>query len=47
MTLAGKTTGPTSDGFGKEYEASFFAARLVQVFPQGNCKSDLIYNEIK
>ncbi|MEA1949314.1 MAG: Gmad2 immunoglobulin-like domain-containing protein [Thermodesulfobacteriota bacterium] len=43
MTLAGKTVGPPSDGFGAEYEASFFAAQLVQVFPQGNCKSDLIY----
>jgi len=43
MTLAGKTAGPPSDGFGAEYEASFFAAQLVQVFPQGNCKSDLIY----
>ncbi len=43
MTLAGKTAGPTPDGFGAEYEASFFASQLVQVFPQGNCKSDLIY----
>ena len=43
MTLVVKTTTPPSDGFGAEYEASFFAAQLVQVFPQGNCKSDLIY----
>ena len=43
MTLAGKTAGPTPDGFGAEYEASFFVSQLVQVFPQGNCKSDLIY----
>ena len=43
MTLAGKTTGPPSDGFGSDYEASFSAMQLVQVFPQGNCKSDLIY----
>ena len=43
MTLAGKTAGPTPEGFGAEYEASFFASQLVQVFPQGNCKSDLIY----
>ncbi|MDX2511739.1 MAG: hypothetical protein QNK25_06785, partial [Desulfobacterales bacterium] len=43
MTLAGKIAGPPSDGFGADYEASFFAAQLVQVFPQGNCKSDLIY----
>jgi hypothetical protein len=47
MTIAGKTTGPTSDGFGAEYEASFFAARIVQVFSQGNCKNNLIYDEIK
>jgi len=45
MTLAGKTTGFTPEGFGAEYEASFFASQLVQVFPQGNCKSDLIYVE--
>jgi len=43
MTLAGKTAGPTPEGFGAEYEASFFASQLVQVFPQGNCESDLIY----
>jgi hypothetical protein len=43
MTLAGKTTSPPSDGFGSDYDASFSAIQLVQVFPQGNCKSDLIY----
>jgi len=43
MTLSGKTEGPPSDGFGVEYEASFFAEQLVQMFPQGNCKSNLIY----
>jgi len=43
MTLAGKTAGPPSDGFGADYKASFLAGQLVQVFPQGNCKSDLIY----
>lgn len=45
MTLAGKTTGFTPEGFGAEYEASFFASQQVHVFPQGNCKSDLIYVE--
>jgi hypothetical protein len=43
MTLAGKTTGPPTDGFGSDYESSFSATQLVQVFPRGNCKSDLIY----
>ena len=45
MTLTGKTTGFTPEGFGAEYEASFFASQLVHVFPQGNCMSDLIYVE--
>jgi len=43
MTLVGKIAKPPTNGFGADYEASFFAAQLVQVFPQGNCKSDLIY----
>jgi hypothetical protein len=45
MTLAGKTAEPVPDGFGAGYEGSFVASRLVRVFPQGNCKSDLIYVE--
>jgi hypothetical protein len=45
MTLAGKIAKPPTAGFGADYEASFFAAQLVKVFPQGNCKSDLIYVE--
>ena len=45
MTLAGKIAKPPANGFGADYEASFFAAQLVRVFPQGNCKSDLIYVE--
>jgi hypothetical protein len=43
MTLVGKTAGPVSDGFGVDYEASFFTTQLVKVFPKGNCKGDLIY----
>jgi hypothetical protein len=46
MTLSGKIVGPPSDGFGADYEASFFSTQLVQVFPQGNCKSDLIYVDL-
>jgi hypothetical protein len=45
VTLAGKIVNPPTDGFGAEYEASFFASQLVHMFPQGNCKSDLIYME--
>ncbi len=45
VTLAGKIVKPPTDGFGAGYEASFFASQLVQMFPQGNCKSDLIYVE--
>jgi hypothetical protein len=43
MTLAGKVTGPPADGFGADYKGAFWAAQLVQAFPQGNCKSELIY----
>lgn len=43
MTLVGKTAGPVSDGFGADYDGSFFATQLICVFPQGNCKSDMIY----
>ena len=43
MTLAGKTAKPVSEGFGADYEASFLTTQLVQVFPKGNCKGDLIY----
>jgi hypothetical protein len=45
MTLAGRSGKPSADGFGADYEGAFLATRLVQVFPQGNCKSDLIYME--
>ncbi len=43
MTLAGKIVDPPSDGFGADYEEAFLATRLLQVFPQGNCKDELIY----
>ena len=45
MTLGGKFARPPTDGFGADYEGAFYATQLVQVFPQGNCKSDLIYVE--
>ena len=43
MTLAGRIERPPAEGFGANCEESFFATRLVHIFPQGNCKSDLIY----
>lgn len=43
MTLAGKKSASPSEGFGADYGASFFVTQLVQVFPQGNCKSNLIF----
>jgi hypothetical protein len=45
VTLAGKVVKPPADGFGAGYDASFLVEKLVQVFPQGNCKSDWIYVE--
>lgn len=42
MSLAGNFKAPPSDGFGAEYSAAFFATRLVQVWPAGNCRQDFI-----
>ena len=42
MTLAGKFDASPAEGFGAEYESGFWATQLVQVWPKGNCKSDLI-----
>ena len=43
MTLAGRIAKPPADGFGANYKSAFYATQLVQMFPQGNCKSNLIY----
>jgi len=45
MSLAGNIEGPPSDGFGADYSAAFFATRLVQVLPAGNCRQDFIVVE--
>ena len=42
MSLAGKFETPPSDGFGADYSTAFFATRLVQVRPAGNCRQDFI-----
>jgi len=42
MVLGGKYTERPTGGFGREYEGAFLATQLVQVRPQGNCKSALI-----
>jgi len=43
MTLIGRFVKSPVAGFGADYKGAFIATQLVQVFPQGNCKSDLIY----
>jgi len=42
MVLAGKYRAPSTDGFGAEYDGSFFATQLLRVWPRGNCKSEYI-----
>jgi hypothetical protein len=42
VTLAGRVTGRSNDGFGTRYDAGFLATQLVQVWPRGNCRSELI-----
>jgi hypothetical protein len=42
MVLAGKFRERLTNGFGAEYEGSFFATRLLKVWPRGNCKSGYI-----
>jgi len=42
MVLGGKYAERPMDGFGSDYEGAFLATHLVQIWPQGNCKSALI-----
>jgi hypothetical protein len=42
MVLAGRYADAPTDGFGAQYEGAFFATELIQVWPRGNCKSELI-----
>jgi len=43
--LAGKTTVAAKEGFGAEYKQAFSASRLIHIWPEGNCRSDLIMLE--
>jgi hypothetical protein len=42
MSLAGHIAPAPSDGFGADYSAAFYATRLEQVWPAGNCRQDFI-----
>jgi hypothetical protein len=42
MALAGHSAPAPSEGFGADYSAAFYATRLVQVWPGGNCRQDFI-----
>jgi hypothetical protein len=42
VTLAGRIEAKPEEGFGAQYDAGFLAARVVQVWPAGNCRSELI-----
>lgn len=45
MTLTGRTDTKPPEGFGAQYDAGFLATQLVQVWPKGNCRSELIVVE--
>jgi len=45
VTLAGRIDAKPNDGFGAQYDAGFVASQLVQVWPMGNCRSELILVE--
>jgi hypothetical protein len=42
MSLAGHAAPVPPEGFGADYDAAFYATRLVQVWPGGNCRQDFI-----
>jgi len=42
MVLAGNYAARPADGFGVQYEAAFFATRLLRVWPGGNCTGGYI-----
>jgi len=42
MVLAGTYAALPADGFGVQYEAAFFATRLLRVWPRGNCTGGYI-----
>ena len=40
--LTGKRTIPDTEGFGAEYKQALSSSRLIHIWPEGNCRSDLI-----
>jgi hypothetical protein len=45
MFLAGYTAPVPPDGFGADYSTAFYATRLVEVRPAGNCRQEFIVVE--
>ena len=45
MSLAGHTARAPTDGFGADYNMGFYATRLVEVRPAGNCRQEFIVVE--
>ncbi|MDH4047252.1 MAG: Gmad2 immunoglobulin-like domain-containing protein [Gammaproteobacteria bacterium] len=42
MVLAGSFMDPPHDGFGADHSSAFFAAKLVEVNPAGNCRDEFV-----
>jgi len=40
--LTGKRTIPDTEGFGAEYKQALSSSRLIHIWPEGNCRSNLI-----
>lgn len=45
-TLAGQVVDPPDEGFGASYDGAFFAERLLDVKPAGNCRDAFVAVEI-
>jgi len=45
MSLVGHSAPAPPDGFGADYSAAFYATRLVNVWPLGNCRQEFIVVE--
>ena len=42
MALTGRFMDPPHDGFGANYDSAFFATKLIDVKPAGNCRDEFI-----
>ena len=46
MVVSGSFMDPPRDGFGADYDSAFFATKLIDVEPAGNCRDEFISIEV-